>query len=580
MSKSGRSIEQDRSSAIEHVDALVVGAGFAGMYMVHRLTQLGYSIRGYEAGTDVGGTWYWNRYPGARCDIPSFEYSYSFSEDLEREWHWTERYPTQPELLRYANHVADRFDLRKHFTFETRVESAYFDVVASRWDVTTDQGTALTTQFLILAVGCLSAPKIPDIPGLEAFDGESLYTAYWPHEDVDFTGKRVGVIGTGSSGVQSVPIIAEQAASLTVFQRTPSYCFPAKNAPLDPEVERAWRAGGFAEYREKIRDSEIGTVYEMPTESALEADPNERLARFNERWEDGSLAALSLSYNDFLTSEDANDTLAEFVRSKIREIVVDPEVAESLCPKNYPIATRRVCLESNYYTSFNRDNVALIDVNKSPIVEITSDGIRTVDACYELDAIVYATGFDAMTGSHLKIDIRGRSGVTLRDKWTAGPRTYLGLGSAGFPNLFIMTGPGSPSVKCNMIFCAEQHADWIAGCIQFLRGKNMLTIEPTIEAEDAWVDHVNEVANTTLYPYGNSWYLGANIPGKARVFMPYIGNKKRYKERCDDIASDNYAGFTIASSADNAVTKRAADDGVFALDGDLARDDVAGISGF
>lgn len=524
---------------------VVVGAGFAGMYMLHRLLELGLSARVYEAGTDVGGTWFWNRYPGARCDVMSMEYSYSFSKELEQEWEWTERYPTQPEILRYANHVADRFDLRRDIQFETRVTSAVFDEATNRWAITTDRGDDVSAQFCIMAVGCLSASKTPEVEGLENFQGRWYHTGHWPHEGVDFTGQRVGVVGTGSSAIQSIPIIAEQAAHLTVFQRTPNFSLPAKNALLEPGFQAEVKAS-YPERRQEARQSGAGILVEVPDKSALEVTVEERDAKYAEGWEAGHLVKVLLAFNDLSTNKEANDTAAEFVRSRVREIVTDPEVAEMLCPKDYPIGTKRLCLDTNYYATFNREDVTLVDVRKAPIAEITTSGLRTADADYELDSLVFATGFDAMTGALLGVDIRGRDFKPLREKWAAGPRTYLGIGTAGFPNLFTITGPGSPSVLSNMMVSIEQHVEWIADCITFLAARGFAAIEATVEAEDAWVDHVSEVANATLFPSANSWYMGANVPGKPRVFMPYVGGVGVYREKCDDVAAKDYEGFSLS----------------------------------
>jgi cyclohexanone monooxygenase len=529
------------------VDAVVVGAGFAGLYAHHRLRELGLSIQGYEAAADVGGTWWWNRYPGARCDVESMDYCYSFSPELEQEWTWTERYATQPEILRYIDHVADRFDLRRDIQFETRVTSATWDHAEQRWHVLTDRGDSVAARFCLMAVGCLSASKQPEIDGIEAFRGPTYHTGRWPHEGVDLTGLRVGVIGTGSSGIQSIPLIAEQAAHLTVFQRTPNFSMPAKNAPLDPEAVAARKARS-QEIRQAMRESRAGVIVPMPEHSALSVDSEARQARFEAAWKTGTLYGMVAAFNDLLIDRDANDTAAEYVRGRIREIVDDPEVAERLSPRNHPFGTKRPCLDTNYYATYNRDDVTLIDVGSTPIVEITTNGIRTTTDEFELDAIVFATGFDAMTGPLLGPDITGVGGASLRDKWEAGPRTYLGVATAGFPNLFTITGPGSPSVLVNMMVAIEQHVDWVADCITYLRKRGLASIDATLEAEDRWVDHVNEVANLTLFPHANSWYMGANVPGKPRVFMPYIGGLPRYSEICDEVAADDYRGFTLTAA--------------------------------
>ncbi len=526
------------------VDAVVVGAGFAGLYAHHRLRQLGLTLQGYEAAADVGGTWWWNRYPGARCDVESMDYCYSFSPEVEQEWTWTERYASQPEILRYIDHVAERFDLRRDIKFETRVAAATWDEVEQRWHILTDRGDEVSAQFCIMATGCLSAAKQPEVDGIDTFRGQIFHTGRWPHEGVDFTGLRVGVIGTGSSGIQSIPFIARQAAHLIVFQRTPNFSMPAKNAPLDPEAIRARKARA-REIRQAMRESRAGVIVPMPEHSALDVDAEAREARFDAAWATGTLYGMVSAYNDLLVDRDANETAAEYVRARIRDIVEDPGVAERLSPRNHPFGTKRPCLDSDYYGTYNRDNVTLVDVRENRIVEITPNGVRTSSDEYDLDAIVFATGFDAMTGPLLAPDITGVGGLALRDKWAAGPRTYLGIATAGFPNFFTITGPGSPSVLVNMLVAIEQHVDWIADCIGYLRERGLAAIDATAEAEDAWVDHVNEVANLTLFPHANSWYMGANVPGKPRVFMPYIGGLPRYTKTCDEVAANGYRGFTL-----------------------------------
>jgi cation diffusion facilitator CzcD-associated flavoprotein CzcO len=524
-------------------DAVIVGAGLAGLYMLHRLRGLGLSVRVYEAGGDVDGTWYWNRYPGARCDVESMDYSYSFSDELQQEWRWSERYAAQPEILRYINHVADRFDLRRDIRFEACVTAAIFDEATHQWAIWTDGGERVSAQFCIMALGCLSAAQVPDFNGLATFAGRWYHTGNWPHEGVDFTGQRVGVIGTGASGIQSIPIIARQAAHLTVFQRTPNFTIPAWNAPLDPEHERRWKAD-YAAHRRKNRESRAGFVVPVNDTPALAATPEERERAYEARWARGGFGFTS-AFADIGTNKAANDTAAAFVHDKIRAIVRDPAIAEALSPHDHPIGTKRLPLDTDYYDTFNRDNVTLVDVRTAPIEEITPAGLRTRDAAYALDSIVFATGFDAMTGALFAIDIRGRGGGALERKWAGGPRTHLGIATAGFPNLFIITGPGSPSVLSNMIVSIEQHVDWIADCIAHLRAHDLTGIEATTEAEDEWVMHVNAVAYTTLYPLANSWYMGANIPGKPRIFMPYVGGVGAYRQKCDAVAAQGYAGFTL-----------------------------------
>jgi len=526
----------------ETFDAVVVGAGFGGLYMLHRLRNLGLSARVYEAGSEVGGTWYWNRYPGARCDVESLEYSYGFSEEIEQEWEWSERYAAQPEIVAYLNHVADRFDLRGDIQLDTRVEAATFNKETNDWTIRTDKGTA-RAPFCIMATGCLSSTNTPNFKGKDSFAGATYHTGKWPHENVDFTGKRVGIIGTGSSGIQSVPVIAEQAAHLYVFQRTPNFSVPARNMPMDPEFQRRIKAD-YRGFRENLRDLPIACMRPPGEESALEATPQERQAAYEEAWQRGGLSFLG-TYSDLITNKQANDTAAEFVRAKIHEIVDDPLVADMLSP-DHVIGCKRPCSDSGYYEAFNRSNVTLIDLTRTPLDAITPAGIKTTSAEYDLDCIVFATGFDAMTGSLNRIDIRGRDGQQLKEKWAPGPATYLGLQTVGFPNLFTITGPGSPSVLANMVTGVEQHAEWISDCIAYIREHGYERIEPTAEAEQAWVIHVNEVADTTLYPTCNSWYMGANIPGKSRVFLPYIGGFPTYERKCKEVVANDYEGFAFS----------------------------------
>jgi cyclohexanone monooxygenase len=529
-------------------DVVVVGAGFAGMYMLYRLRGLGFSVRVFEQGSGVGGTWYWNRYPGARCDVESMQYSYSFSDELQQEWDWSERYASQPEILRYANHVAERFNLRADIQFDTSVDACAFDEDANIWSVTTSDGKTVTTKFVVLATGCLSNARKPDIKGLDSFKGPVYHTGHWPHERVDFTGLRVGIIGTGSSGIQSVPVIAGEAKHLTVFQRTPNYSIPAQNAPLSAEDRAAFR-DNYLEIRRFAREEARNGIYtELPDRGALDDGDNERRDRYEARWQYGGLTFMSV-YNDLALSKAANDTAADFVRRKIGEIVRDKATAKLLQPTTYPIGTKRICIDTDYFATFNRPNVTLVDIKASPIEEILPHAVRSGGKDYEIDALVLATGFDAMTGSVAKIDISGRNWRTLNRKWAEGPKTYLGLMSAGFPNLFIITGPGSPSVLSNMIVSIEQHVDWIADCLAFMRSRGLETIEAETDAEERWVAHVNEVANVTLYPQANSWYMGANIPGKPRIFMPYIGGVGAYRQICDRVAAKGYEGFTMTTTA-------------------------------
>lgn len=541
-------------SPIQKFDVVVVGAGFAGMYALHYLRKLGFAVRVLEIAKDVGGTWYWNRYPGARCDVASLEYSYQFSEELQQQWHWSEKYAAQAEILEYANHVADRFDLRRDIQFNTHVSAMHFSAAnpsASNqggggvgWRITTDNGEIFQAQFCIMATGCLSSNNIPDFPGLDDYQGLLLHTGQWPHQEVDFAAKRVGMIGTGSSAIQIAPLIAAEADSLMIFQRTASYSIPAHNASMDADHEKTIKAD-YARFREQNSQRYAALNNNPNSVPALEVSAAERESNYQQRWEAGGLPFLA-SFSDLATSLEANKTAAEFIRNKIRGIVKDPIVAELLCPQTV-MGCKRLCVDSDYYQTFNRDNVSLIDVNACPIERITSAGIKTANQEYEFDVLIMATGFDAMTGALLRIDIRGRDGLSLRKKWRDGPKNYLGLTVNGFPNFFTITGPGSPSVLANMIVAIEQHVEWIGDCLQHLRANSVSTIEASSKAEDHWVRLVNKIANKTLFPSGcNSWYTGANIPGKPRIFMPYLGYPS-YVEKCEQVASTGYRGFELGS---------------------------------
>ena len=539
--------KNDTDTAPEQFDAIVIGAGFAGVYALHRLRGLGLKVRVLEAGEGIGGTWFWNRYPGARCDVESLEYSYSFDEALQQEWKWPERFSAQPDILRYINHVADRLDLRRDIQLNARVSSAVFDEMTNTWTVKTDSGMRVRARFCVMASGNLSLPQVPQFKGLDNFKGDWHHTGLWPHEGVDFSGQRVGVIGTGSSGIQAIPLIAEQAKHLYVFQRTANFSVPALNRPLTPEADQAHKAR-YPQWREESRRTPFGIAgHAPPTKSALEETEEERRKRYESKWQTGGNISFIYAYNDLLVNKDSNETACEFVRQKIGSIVRDAEVAKLLMPNDHYIGTKRLCLDAGYYETFNRENVTLVDVKSAPIIEITASGLRTEHQEYELDAIVFATGFDAMTGALLDIDIRGRAGYTLREKWAAGPRTYLGLMTVGFPNMFIITGPGSPSVKTNMVSSIEQHVDWITDCLNYMQSHNVALIEPDAKRQDQWVEHVNQVADATLYPLANSWYMGANIPGKPRVFMPYVAGLDKYRKICDEIAAKGYEGFVLRS---------------------------------
>jgi len=527
-------------------DALIIGAGFSGLYQLHCLRdRLGLSAAVLETGDGVGGTWYWNRYPGARCDSESHSYCFTFSEQLQEGWQWTERYPGHAEVRRYLNYVADRLDLKRDIRFDTRVTAARYDEKANRWHVSTQAGEAFTAKFLIAAVGCLSAANVPRIPGLDTFAGRWVHTGQWPHEGVDFTGKRVGLIGTGSTGIQAAPVIAETAGHLTVFQRTANYSVPARNAPLTRAFQKYVRDNR-AEIRRIMRAATNGHAFLIEERKVFDVSPQERHAIYEAAWETGGLQ-FRATFQDLLQDKGANDTAADFIRSKIRQIVKDPATAEKLADIDHPYAAKRPPIDTDYFETFNRDNVALVDVRAAPIEAITPAGVRTRDGEYPLDIIVFATGFDAMTGPLLRIDIRGRDGLALADAWSAGPRNYLGLQVAGFPNLFTVTGPGSPSVLCNMPVAIEQHVEWITDCIAHMRANGLERVEAQPEAMDRWVAEVNAAANATLLPQAHhSWYLGANVPGKPRVFMPYAGGMGRYREICNEVAARGYEGFALA----------------------------------
>jgi cation diffusion facilitator CzcD-associated flavoprotein CzcO len=527
-------------------DALVIGAGFSGLFQLHRLRdRLGMSVKVLEAGGGVGGTWYWNRYPGARCDSESHVYWYTFNEDLMQEWEWSERYPGQAEILRYLNFAADKMDLKRDIQFDTRVVAATYDEAANRWRVRTEAGETFVAKFLITAVGCLSTANVPNIPGLKDFRGTWYHTGQWPHEGVDFTGKRVGMIGTGSTGIQAAPVIASQADHLTVFQRTANYSVPARNGKLSGDFKQYVKQNAKA-IRATTHETYNGMAFKVEDRKAVETAPAERETIYEAAWERGGLQ-FRASFQDMLTSKEANDTAADFIKRKIRSIVQDQKTAAILSDIDHPYAAKRPPIDTDYFETYNRPNVTLVDVKAAPIEQITPDGIRTAEADYPLDIIVFATGFDAMTGPLLRLNITGRDGVALKDLWHAGPRNYMGLQVAGFPNLFTITGPGSPSVLCNMPVAIEQHVEWITNCIDYMRNRGLDRIEARPEAVDNWVAEVNELAHRTLLPQAkHSWYLGANIPGKPRVFMPYAGGLVRYREVCDTVAARDYEGFALS----------------------------------
>ncbi|MBT5683590.1 MAG: NAD(P)/FAD-dependent oxidoreductase [Gammaproteobacteria bacterium] len=533
-------------------DVVIVGAGFAGMYMLHRLRKLGLSTVVFEAGDDVGGTWYWNRYPGARCDAESLAYSFSFSSELEQEWEWSERYAPQPEILEYARHVSRRFDLRKDIHFETRVMSAHYQDDSLNWQLETDKGDSVVASFCVMATGCLSVPQLPDIPGVQNFKGNLYQASKWPHEPVSFKNQKVGIIGTGSSGIQAIPVIAEEAEHLTVFQRTPNFSVPAKNEPLDQnwvdEFKKNYRA-----HRENHKHA-IGSGFgdlkiepiDEPMEPILRSQLSEDQATqiLEDAWVTGGAKFMG-AIGDQLMNEEANQFAKEFVHRKIHETVADKDTANLLCPTNHPIGTRRICVDIGYYETYNRENVTLLSVKDNPIEEITESGVMVNGELTALDTLVLATGFDAMTGALLNMDIRGKGGLALSEKWHAGPRSYLGIAVADFPNLFTITGPGSPSVLSNMMVSIEQHVDWMIDCLAHMKEQDLKVFEAQSQAEDQWVSHVNDVASMTLFPKGGSWYLGANVKGKPRIFMPYAAGVGVYREVCDQVTAKGYEGFTF-----------------------------------
>ncbi len=529
------------------IDVVVIGAGFAGLYAHHKFREIGLSAFGFEAAPEVGGTWFWNRYPGARCDVESLDYSYSFSQELLDEWRWSERFATQPEILSYANHVADRFDLRREIAFDTRVIAATFDEAANRWVVRTDRGDEIRSRYLVTAVGSLSLPKAPEIAGLEDFQGRWVQTGAWPREPVDVAGKRVAVIGTGSSGIQSIPILAEQAAHLTVFQRTPNYSVPAHNGPVDPDYEAEVRAD-YAEHHRQNRRSKGGVPSRIATGlSAMAVSEEERRAGFEKAWQFGTFSLQGV-FNDTTTNLESNAAAAAFVHDKIRAVVKDPAIAEKLIPRSYPFGTKRLCLDTNFYATFNRDDVELVDIRQTPIERITKGGIKTSEREYPFDLIVFATGFDAVTGPLLALNLKGVGGRTLRDVWKDGPQSYLGLLISGFPNLFTVNGPSSPSVLTNMLQSIEHHIDWIVECIGHMEKDGLARVEADEAAQVAWAYEVAKIADSTLFTKADSWYMGANVPGKPRVFMAYIGGFDRYVDRCEAIVQDGYTGLRFTPS--------------------------------
>ncbi len=529
------------------VDVVVVGAGFAGMYLLHELRKTGFSHRLLEAGDDVGGTWYWNRYPGARCDIATTDYQYTWDPELHEQWQWSEKHAAQPEILRYAQFIAKKHDLYSGIEFNTRVDGAQWNEVAKRWSIHTSAGETITCQHYVMATGCLSVPKEPDIAGTEKFTGNVYVTGRWPHEGVDFTGKRVAVIGTGSSGIQSIPHIAEQAKELVIFQRTPNFSMPAFNGPAPQDRVERLKADRVT-YQHEARYSGTGVPLEDSTVSALSVTQDEAFELLEKAWQKGELLSLGNTFMDSAINRKANDVVAEFMRMKVRSVVKDPEVAELLSPYKHGYGTKRPCMDTGYFETFNKPHVRLVDLNTSPIRSITETGIDFGKESKEFDVIVYATGFDAMTGAIVNANITGKNGVTLKNKWENGPLTYLGLTSVGFPNLYMITGPGSPSVFSNMMVSIEQHVDWIRDTLVHMREKGFDTIEPTPVAEEGWRVHCTDCADITIFQDANSWYMGANVPGKPRVLFPYIGGVGRYRMACEEVVNKGFLGFELAGS--------------------------------
>ena len=537
------------ASEIQAYDAIVIGAGFSGMYMIKALRdKLGLKVRAYEAGETVGGTWYWNRYPGARCDSDSYIYCFTWDKQLLQEWEWSERYPEQPEILRYLEHVAERHDLKRDIQFNTRVTGAEFDESDNRWRVHTDKGDSATARYLIAAVGSLSDTNLPQFKGLEKFQGKWCHTSRFPRGGIDFTAQSVAVVGTGATAVQAIPEIAQQAKQLTVFQRTANYCVPARNGKVDPELVKA-RKADYDGVIKRIRESFFGFEYNFISKPVLETTPEEREREFDRMWDEGGFAFWLANYQDMFFSQEANDLCADYLKRKIRKTVKDPVVAEKLLPKGHPYGTKRQPLDSNYYETCNKENVLLVDANtEGPIEEITAKGIRAGGKEYEFDIIIFATGFDAMTGPLKALSLKGRGGRKLEEVWADGPHTYLGISIARFPNFFTITGPQSPSVLSNMPVSIEQHVEWIADCIDVMNKTGKTTIEAAPEAQEQWGSHVNEIVNGTLMPRANSWYMSANIAGKPRAFLPYLGPEGvgGYRRKCDEVAAEGCEGFTLA----------------------------------
>ena len=536
-------VQHTQSSAVETADVVVVGAGFSGLYTLHQLRKMNLKVIGFEAGDGVGGTWYWNRYPGARVDIESMQYSYSFDDELQQDWHWPEYFSPQADLETYANHVADRFRLRELIRFNARVSRLRWDEEEQRWHVHTEAGHHVVARYVIAASGALDATNIPDFPGLETFRGEWHHTSMWPKDEVSFEGKRVGLIGTGSTGVQTTTAVGKTAGHLYVFQRTPAYSLPANNRPLPADYEQDWKSN-YGERRAMMNANfALGYLPAAQYGSVFDYTPEERTRILEQAWAQRNGLLFLRTFTDTMLSLEANEIVSEFIRSKIRQIVKDPATAEMLCPKTYPVGTKRICMDTGYFETFNRPNVTLVDVKANPITEITPTGLRTTAGEYELDILILATGFDAVTGSLTRMNVTGIGGTDLRDKWAERPTNYLGYLVAGFPNLFMIHGPGSPGVLAQMITGGERQVDWALSVIADLDASGYATIDTTTESEDGWGEEMAQMASKTLYQHANSWYVGANIPGKPRYFMIYIGGFDQYQKRCAEQVAQDYDGF-------------------------------------
>jgi len=539
--------DSSRTPAATDLDVVVVGAGFGGLYMLHRLRQAGFRAVVLEAGDNVGGTWYWNRYPGARCDVESIEYAYSFSDDIQKAWNWSERFSPQPEILAYINFVADQLDLRRDIRFNTRVTAALFDEATHTWTVTTQSGDQIKARFCVMATGCLFVTRLPDIKGLDSFKGRILHSAHWPETPVDFSGKRVGIIGTGSSGVQIIPTIAPDCGSLHVFQRTPCYSVPARNGPMPQETTDYWKAN-HAALKARARNTRTLILHEYGQVSARDMDAASQRRELDRRWEKGG-PNFMYAFNDVVKDAYANSVIADYIREQIRETVKDPETARRLSPMDYPVGAKRICVDTDYYRTYNRENVSLVDLREEPIVRVTEGGIETASRTIPLDMLILATGFDAITGSLLAIDIRTTGGFSLREAWKDGPRSYIGMSVADLPNLFVVIGPGSPSVFSNMVMSAEHDVEWITRCLGDLRDSGITRIAATDAAQDQWGETVNQAVSGTLLAQAASWYQGANIPGKPRVFMPFVGGADAYRRHCAEVAEHGYRGFILTPAS-------------------------------